>query len=103
MAVSCGFDRDQLILYIVQLHQPGMHRAVFEVYGYRLQDVLTKLFPGLCFGEDAVAKSPRAIATFLGVANFEDQLHANRIPEAGMDWHLGAGPPRNLFPNGQYK
>jgi hypothetical protein len=24
----------------------------------------------------------RAVATFFRVANFEDQLHANRIPEA---------------------
>jgi hypothetical protein len=68
----------------VQLHQSGMHRAVFEVDRYCLQDILAKFFPRLCFGEDAMAKSPRTIATFLSVANLEDQLHAHRIPEAGM-------------------
>ena len=69
---------------LVQLHQSGMHRAVFEVDRYCLQDILAKFFPRLCFGEDAMAKSPRTIATFLSVANLEDQLHAHRIPEAGM-------------------
>ena len=49
-----------------------MHRAVFEVDRYCLQNILTKFFPCLCFGEDAMAKSPRAITTFFGVANFED-------------------------------
>jgi hypothetical protein len=55
-----------------------MRRAVFEVDRCCLKDIVTKFFPCLCFGEDAMAKSPRAIATFLSVANFEDQLHAHR-------------------------
>ena len=71
-AVSCSFDRDQLVLYIVQLHEPRMHRAVFEVDRYRLKDIGTKFFPCLCFGEDAMSERSRAIATLLRVANFED-------------------------------
>jgi len=72
-AVSCGSDPEQLVLYIVQLHQPGMHRAAFEVDRYRLKSIGAKFFPCLRFGEDAMAKRARA------VANFEDQLHALRI------------------------
>jgi hypothetical protein len=49
-----------------------MHRGVFEVDRYGLKDIGTKLFPCFCFGEDAMAKRSRAIATLLGVANFED-------------------------------
>ena len=75
-AISCGFDRDQLIPYIVQLHQPRMQRAVFKMERRRFKDIGTKFFPWLCFGEDGMAQSTRAIATFLSVANFEDQLHS---------------------------
>jgi hypothetical protein len=57
---------------IVQLHQPRMHWAVFEVDRYRLKDIGTKFFPCLCFGEDAMSERSRAIATLLRVANFED-------------------------------
>jgi len=49
-----------------------MHGAVFEVNRYCLKDIGAKFFPCLCFGKDAVAQGARAIATFLGVANFED-------------------------------
>jgi len=35
-----------------------------------------------------MAERSRAVATLLSVANFEDQLHAHRIPEVKMDWWL---------------
>src|ERR1035438_2947162 len=75
-AISCGFDRDQLVLYIVQLYQPGMHGAVFEVKRCCLKDVGAKFVPCLRFSEDGVPERPDAIAAFLRVANFENQLHA---------------------------
>ena len=49
-----------------------MQWAVFEVDRYCLKDIGSKFFPCLCFGEDAMAQRPCAIATFLSVANFED-------------------------------
>jgi hypothetical protein len=69
----------------VQLHEPGLYRAIFEVKRCCLKNVGAKFFPRLCFGEDAMAESVRTVATFPGVANFENQLHAHRIPEAAMD------------------
>ena len=50
----------------------GGYRAVFEMKRCCLKDIGAKLFPCLGFGEDAMAKRARAIATFLSVANFED-------------------------------
>src|ERR1035441_9382554 len=91
-AISCGFDRDQLVLYIVQLHQPGMHRAVFEVKRCCLKNVGAKFSPCLRFSEDGMAESAGAIAAFLSVTNFEDYLHAHRIPEAGVDGAAACGP-----------
>jgi len=79
--VSCGFDRDQLILYIVQLHQPGC-TGPSSKWTDCLQNILTKFFPCLCFGEDAMAKSPRAITT--SSASRTSRLAPyHRIPEAG--------------------
>jgi hypothetical protein len=49
-----------------------MHRAVFEMDRYCLKDISTKFFPCFRFGEDAMAKRSRVIATLLSVANFED-------------------------------
>lgn len=85
MATSCGFNRDRLVLHIVQWHQPRMRRAVFEVDRDRLVYIGPKFFPCFRFGEDGVAERTRAVATFAGVANFEDRLDADRIAEAGMD------------------
>jgi hypothetical protein len=55
-ATSCSFDRDQFVLYIMQLHQSGMHRAVFKVNRRGLQHVRAEFFPGICFSEDRVSQ-----------------------------------------------
>ena len=61
-----------------------MLRPVFKMERRRFKDIGTKVFPCLCFSEDGMAQSTRAIATFLSVAKFEDQLHFHGIPEAEM-------------------
>jgi hypothetical protein len=33
-------------------------------------------------GKDAMTKGACAVTTLIGVANFENQLHVDRIPEA---------------------
>ena len=62
-----------------------MRRAVFEMDRHRLKDIGAKFVPCLRFGEDAMAEGARAIAALFGVANFEDQLHSDRIAEASED------------------
>jgi hypothetical protein len=42
-----------------------------------------------------MAESTRAIATFLSVANFEDELHAYRIPEEEVDWRVRGSTERS--------
>ena len=82
-ATPGGFDRDQLVLHIVQLHQAGLLLGVFELERYRFENVTTKLPPGLRLGKDGMTQGAGAVATILRVADFEDQLHVHRIPEAG--------------------
>ena len=55
---------------MVQLHQPRMHRAAFEVYRNRLKDIGAKFFPSPRFGEDAMTKRARVVAAFVSVVNF---------------------------------
>jgi len=55
-----------------------MYLTVFEMDRCCLKDIGTKLFPCLRFGEDTVAKRPRAITTFFSVAN----LIRRMTPEA---------------------
>src|SRR5215831_10292187 len=50
-------------------------RSVFKVWRYRLKYLGTKFVPGLGFGENSVSQRAGDEATFLGVANLEDQLH----------------------------
>jgi hypothetical protein len=46
--------------------------------------------------EDGVAECTSAIAAFLRVANFEDQLHAHRIAGTGKNG-ISADPPRRCW------
>ena len=69
---------------MMQLHPPGKRWTFFEVERSSLKNIGTKIFPCLGFGEDAIAKRPRAVAALLGVAYLEDQLHADRITENGQ-------------------
>ena len=79
-AASCGYKGYQLVFDVVQLHQPGTRRVVLKVQSDCLQNIGTELFPRVAFGEDGMAQRTRAKATFLCVANLEDQLHDLRIP-----------------------
>lgn len=65
-----------LVTTIVQLYQPGMGRAIFEVKRDRLKYIGAKLFPSLGLRKDGVAQTARAISTLVSVANFEDQFHS---------------------------
>src|ERR1017187_3472203 len=89
-ATSCGLDRDQFILYIVELHEAGMRGVMLEMKRYCLKNISTKFLPGLCLGEDGMAQRAREITAFLSIVNFEDQFHASRIPEAEEPWHVWA-------------
>src|ERR1035438_750410 len=62
-----------------------MHGRVFEVERCCLKDIGAKFFPCLRFGKDGSPKRARAVAALLGVANFEDEFHALRIPEAEIE------------------
>jgi len=31
-AISCGFDRNQFVLYVVQLHEPRLHLSILKMY-----------------------------------------------------------------------
>ena len=87
-ATSCGFDRDHFILYVMELHEAGMRGVILKMKRYSFKNIGTKFLPGLCLGEDGMAQRAREIATFLSIVNFQDQLHASRIPEAEEPWHL---------------
>ena len=86
-ATSCGLDRDQFILYVVELHEAGMRGVMLEMKRYCLKNIGTKFLPGLCLGEDCMAQRAREIAAFLRIVNFEDQFHVPRIPEAEESWY----------------
>ena len=75
VAASCSFDRNQFILYIVQLQEPRVYRAIFEMKRSRLNHVSPKFIPGIRFCKDAMAERSGEISAFLSVPNFEDQLH----------------------------
>ena len=85
---SCGLDRDQFILYVVELHKAGMRGVILKMKRYCLKNIGTKFLPGLCLGEDGMAQRAREITAFLSIVNFEDQFHASRIPEAEKSWCL---------------
>jgi hypothetical protein len=87
-ATSCGLDRDQFILYIVELHEAGMRGVILKMKRYSLKNIGTKFLPRLCLGEDGMAQRAREIAAFLRIVNIEDQFHASRIPEAEESRHL---------------
>jgi len=46
-----------------------------------LQNVGTEFLPSLRLGENGMAQRARVIATFIGVADFEDQLHYLRVTQ----------------------
>jgi len=70
-------DWDQFVPDIVQLHEPGINRTVFEVERCCLKDIGTKFFPRFRLGEDAMAKCPGAIAAFLSVANCRGKVRSS--------------------------
>src|SRR5690242_9923123 len=70
-----------------------MHLSIFEVERCCLKNIGAELIPSLCFREDGMAQRTRAVATFLRVAHFEDQLHAHRIPNLKFQ---GSGSPRRV-------
>ena len=57
-----------------------------------IEDVVAEFFPGVGFGENRMAQGSGAIATFFGIANFEDQLHETRIQERMCGNRLGDRP-----------
>src|ERR1035441_871609 len=93
-ATSCGLDRNQFILYVVELHEAGMRGAVFKMKRCCLKNIGTKFLPGLCLGEDCMAQRAREIAAFLRIVNFEDQFHVPRIPEAEESWYRRGPTPQ---------
>ena len=82
MAISCGFDWNQLVLYIVQLDNTRPDRAVLKVQRNGFQGVIAEFFPSFRLSEDGMAECPGVISALLRVADLEDELHANSIPES---------------------
>jgi hypothetical protein len=72
---------DQLVPHIVELNQLGKRGTFFEVERCGLKDIGAKFLPRLGLGKDAMTKGACAVTTLIGVANFENQLHVDRIPE----------------------
>src|SRR5579863_3380365 len=66
---------------VMELHQTRPHWAIFKMQPGRLKHVGTKLFPSVGLREDGVPKRTRAITAFFRIANLENQLHSNRVPE----------------------
>jgi len=66
-----------------------MRGAIFKMKRCCLKNIGTKVLPGLSLGEDGMAQRARAIAAFLSIVDFEDQLHAPRITEAVEAWYFG--------------
>ena len=78
---SSGLNRNQFVFDVVKLNQSGMNFLIFKMKRHRLQNVGSKLVPGLGFGENTVAEGSGVVAPFVRVANFEDQLHYLRIQD----------------------
>src|SRR6266700_7944526 len=70
-AASCRFNRDQLVLYVVELHQSGVFGALFEVERSRLEHVATKFFPGVTFGENRITGRACAKPALFRIADFK--------------------------------
>ncbi|MDP8979820.1 MAG: hypothetical protein M3O35_04425 [Acidobacteriota bacterium] len=51
---SRRLDWNELVLYIMQLDQPRLHRAVLEMEHCRFEHVRAELFPGVRLGEDSM-------------------------------------------------
>ena len=58
-SASCGFNWNQLILYVMQLHQPWAGWGIFEVKRGCLKNIRTQFVPGIPFGEDRVTQCAR--------------------------------------------
>ena len=78
-AASCGFNWNQFVLHVMQLHDLRPNRLVLKVDGYGLHHVFTKLFPRLGLGEDCVTKRAGIIAPVLRIANLENYFHPNSL------------------------
>jgi len=66
----------------MQLYKPGMHWAIFKVERCSFKNICAEIVPRFRFRKNRISQCPRQITAFLRVANFEDKLHPNRIPEA---------------------
>ena len=71
-AASRRFNRDKLVLYVVELHQSGVFGALFEVERSRLENVATKFFPGVTFRENRTTERACAKPALFRIADFED-------------------------------
>ena len=67
-----GFNWDQLVLYIVQLHEPRICGTLLKVNCRRLEYIGTKFLPILRLSEDGMTQGARAVASFFRVSNFEN-------------------------------
>ena len=90
-AISCSFQGNQLVLNVVQLYQPRTVRGFFKMQRNCLEQVGAQFIPAISFSEYAVAQRASVEATFLGIANLEDQLHALRIPKRGRRLRANIG------------
>ena len=71
-AISCGFNWDKLVLYLVQLHEARMRGAVLEVNGWGLKNIGAEVLPVFGLSEDGMTQRTGTVATFFRVSNFED-------------------------------
>lgn len=60
----------------MQSHESGSRRRIFEVKGYRLDDIATEFVPSFRLREDGMVQRASAIPSFVRVTNVEDHFHA---------------------------
>jgi hypothetical protein len=77
--VSCGFDRNELVSYILHLYPRVADRGVFKVQFNCLHQVGAKFFSRRGFREASVTQRTRGVAASFRGPNLEDQLHDLRI------------------------
>src|SRR5258708_19408080 len=76
-----AYNSNNLSFTECNLRESGLRLSIYEVKRHRLKYINPEFFPGLRLGEDGMTECTRVVATFLRVANFEDQLHPHRIPD----------------------
>jgi hypothetical protein len=90
-AISCSFQRYQLVLHVVHLDQSGTCRSILEMKRYRFQHVTAEFIPSFTLGENGVAQRAGVEGTLVGIVNLEDQFQGSSISNPNVHgWPIAA-------------